>query len=524
MNALKTIQKTTALFCLLYAMSSHAFELKVQKGDFVQGEFTSTDKSGLDLRVDFPDGTQRLLAQNIVGSRHFMFVAESGGVVHFQATDSTDGKHSTYFQIRIEWQIPVTKQIAPPENYLSPTLQNLAQQLATANTNKRTKRIADFRKQMEKQGTPLIEPSDTPRHKRVTFLWFGARHNVILWGGPTAEHTPLQRLPHSDIWFTTFDIPDDTFLSYGFAPDVPTLPLDKTAQRRALLATLQKDPFNPHTYPPQSAVKNLDKFNLSSVLHLPNAPQSNYLQTQNVPHGTMHSYDFHSKLLNNSRRIVIYTPPHFAPKKTPYNLLFFFDGTDYLEKVPTPTILDNLQAAGKIAPTVAVFIDNPSSQTRATELPPNPTFAKMLAEELYPRVTQQLGINPSAKRTALIGSSYGGLAAAYVAIEYPHRFGNVLVMSGSFWWKPDGTPSEQNNAMAYRLANTPELPLKFFISAGYFETHGNENSILTNSRQLKDVLAAKGYDVTYREYSSGHDYFAWQIILSDGLYDLLAAQ
>ena len=504
-------------------MPSQAFELKVQKGDFVQGEFITTDGNGLDLHADFPDGPRRL-AQNIVGSHHFMFVAESDGILHLQATNNINGKPSTHFQIRIERQIPVTKQIAPQGSYLSPTLQNLAQQLAAANTEKRVKFIAEFKKQMRKQGTPLIEPSDTSQHKRVTFLWFGARHNVILWGGPTAEHTPLQRLPHSDIWFATFDIPDDTFLSYGFAPDVPTLPLDKISQRRALLATLQKDPLNPQTYPPQSAVKNLDKFNLSSVLYLPNAPQSNYLQTQNVPHSTVHSYDFHSKLLNNSRRIVIYTPPHFAPKKTPYNLLFFFDGTDYLEKVPTPTILDNLQAEGKIGPTIAVFIDNPSNQTRAEELPPNPRFARMLAEELSPWVKRQLTINPSPKRTALIGSSYGGLAAVYVALEYPQYFGNVFALSGSFWWKRPDAPSDQNNAIAYRLANTPKLPLKFFISAGCFETHGNENSILANSRQLKDVLAAKGYDVTYREYSGGHDYFAWQIILSDGLYNLLVAQ
>lgn len=523
MDALKTFKKTIALFCVLYSMSSYAVELKVQKGDFVQGEFSAYAPNGTDLHAIFPDGSRRLLAQNIVGSRDFMFVTEHDGTLHLLATNSTNEKLSEHVQIRIEQQIPLAKQIAPPQTYLSPTLQRLAQQLATDDTGKQAQFIADFKRQMEKQGTPLIESSDTPKHKRVTFLWFGARHNVILWGGPTADHTLLQRLPHSDIWFTTFDIPDDTFLSYGFAPDVPTLPLDNTVQRRALLATLQKDPLNPHTYPPKSAVKNSDKFNLSSTLQLANAPKSDYLQTKNVSHGTLQFHDFHSKLLNNSRRIELYTPPNFKPQGQNVNLLFFFDGTDYLTKVPTPTILDNMQAIGKIAPTVAVFIDNPSYKTRAAELPPNPKFAKMLAEELYPWVAQRVGINPSAKQTALIGSSYGGLAAAYVATEYPNIFGNVLAMSGSFWWKYDDAPSEQNNAIAYHLANTPKLPLKFFISAGSFETAGNENSILAASRHLKDVLAAKDYDATYREYGSGHDYFAWQIILSDGLYELLSA-
>ncbi|OOS00514.1 hypothetical protein B0188_10715 [[Haemophilus] felis] len=40
---------------------------------------------------------------------------------------------------------------------------------------------------------------------------------------------------------------------------------------------------------------------------------------------------------------------------------------------------------------LAVFIENPSLQTRGQELPPNPTFAQALTQELVPSVEQKIG-------------------------------------------------------------------------------------------------------------------------------------
>lgn len=72
-----------------------------------------------------------------------------------------------------------------------------------------------------------------------------------------------------------------------------------------------------------------------------------------------------------------------------------------------------------------------------------------------------------------------------------------------------------SNFIAHQFASREKLPICLFISAGRFED--GENSILANSRQLKDVLTAKGYPFIYREYSTEHGYAAWQGILSEGL-------
>ncbi|TYG35426.1 DUF3327 domain-containing protein [Lonepinella koalarum] len=508
------MKKITAL--LLMSMSTFAYSqsISLQNGDFVKGEFTVTDKDGADLAVVFADKSERRLVQNVVGKKEFVFKAEQTGTADF-VIYSSQGKKAEIQQdqIQILQQIPVEKQNALPTKYLSTKIQQLAEQITEQN---KTALLDEFWQQVTKQGTPLIEPVENTDENVVTFLWRGAKHNVWLWGSPSREdhHDQLERLFDSDIWFKSYQLPNDSLVSYGFAPDVPTLPVSQGEQRRAMLATLQADPFNPHTYPAKPKYPQ-DRFSYESVLKLKNTPQSPWLEAQSVAQGTLQSYSFHSQILGNERHIRIYLPTHFNPNNPDLHLLFLFDGAEYVAKVATPTILDNLIAQGKIPPTVAVFIDNPTTQARRTELPPNPNFANMLATELYPWVSQQLGIKIAAKHTALAGSSFGGLATAYIANQYPDIFGNALVLSGSFWWKDPTASTQFNNAMAHLYASQAPKDIRFFISAGIYE-----QSILNSSRHFKDVLMAKNYPVIYQEYHSEHGYYSWQTILPEGLLAL----
>ena len=69
--------------------------------------------------------------------------------------------------------------------------------------------------------------------------------------------------------------------------------------------------------------------------------------------------------MKNERNLSVYTPPDYRASGQPYALLVLFDESAYLNNVPTPVILDNLIAAGKIPPMVAVLIANPSQDTRS---------------------------------------------------------------------------------------------------------------------------------------------------------------
>jgi enterochelin esterase family protein len=192
-------------------------------------------------------------------------------------------------------------------------------------------------------------------------------------------------------------------------------------------------------------------------------------------------------------------------------------------------ILDNLIAASKIPPTIAVLIANPSQETRGKELPPNPEFADFLAKELIPWVRDHYNVTRDPRHTVVGGSSYGGIAATYAGLRHPDVFGNVLCQSGSFWWAPDRKIEPDMDAtiepgwLAKEFIKSPKLPLKFWMDAGVFEVdpYAGGGAILEPSRHMRDVLLAKGYEVHYQQFISGHDYLNWRGTLADGLIALI---
>ena len=147
---------------------------------------------------------------------------------------------------------------------------------------------------------------------------------------------------------------------------------------------------------------------------------------------SLEKHRFASALLGNERNITVYTPYGYQKNGSASNLFIVFDENAYLDRVPTPVILDNLITAGKIPPKVAVLIANPSQETRNKELPPNPRFADFLASELIPWVHANYNVTRDPDKTVVAGSSYGGIAATYAALRHPEVFGNVLCQSGSF--------------------------------------------------------------------------------------------
>jgi len=62
-----------------------------------------------------------------------------------------------------------------------------------------------------------------------------------------------------------------------------------------------------------------------------------------------------------------------------------------------------------------------------------------------------------------------------------------------------------------------------YIDAGAFEfdSNGTGGGILETSRNMRDVLLAKGYEVHYQQFVGGHDYLSWRGTLADGLIDLI---
>ncbi|TPW18896.1 MAG: enterochelin esterase, partial [Elusimicrobia bacterium] len=233
-----------------------------------------------------------------------------------------------------------------------------------------------------------------------------------------------------------------------------------------------------------------------------------------------------SEVLGNDRQVTVYTPPGYSPKGPPYPLLVLFDEEDYLNILGAAATLDNLTADRKIPPHVAMLVGNAPGEARAKELPCNPDFARYLSEELVPWVRREYTVASDPARTIIGGLSYGALAAACAAFRHPELFGNVLSQSGSYWHPgpepPKPAPKDpyaEPNHVARLFAESPRLPLRFYLDAGSDELDysARGGSILIPNRHLRDVLRAKGYAIRYQEFLGGHDYLSWRGTLADGL-------
>ena len=370
----------------------------------------------------------------------------------------------------------------------------------------------NFWEQMALQQTPLVEDIGLENERLVTFVYQGARSNVYLLGAPSGEHDALYRLGKSDVWYRSYVVNKRTRLSYQFSPDIKTDDTSPLAFRKALLETAQRDPLNSKSLSVKIGEIAFDK----SLIELPDAPSQPWLKVQNVLKGTLEKHVFHSKGLNNERDIYLYRSVGYQSGDA---VVVLFDAESYASHVPTPTILDNLVAAKKLPPIAAIIISNPSSKTRSQELPPNLVFADFVAHEVMPWAKEQ-GVFAPAAQTVITGSSYGGLASAYIAYTYPEIFGNVYAQSGSFWWSKKGDTEPEWLTRSY--AKSARQPIRFYLEAGLFEvSRAWQVSILESTRHLRDVLEAKGYDVTYQESYSGHDYAHWRGSLADGLIALL---
>lgn len=488
------------------AGSSAIHALDAHPGDYVRGQLKV--KAGrFDLDLILADGRHlRRLASDAEGVATFQFMVPQTGL-RLVATARAAGMAS----LEITMRLAPAEQTAPASSLMSPRMAALSAEIARGGTTK------TFWEEVRQRGTPLVEPGGDG-DVILTFLARGARTNVRLVGAPSGDHEWLQRLGDSDVWFKSFRVPPDTRLSYKLAPDVPDLPGSRRERRMALLATAAADPLNHAPWPADAP----DAYNQDSTLELPGAPVQPGLTTRDVPHGTLSEFRLASRRLGNTRSITIHTPPGFDPKDPRNVLLIVFDARAYLTKVPTPAILDNLIAEGRLPPVVAVFVSEIDPPTRSRELPGNDAFADFMAGEVLPLVHARTGADIPAARTILAGSSYGGLAAATVALRHPDRFGNAIALSGSFWWRPENAPANAPEHVAVQVVAEPIRPVRFHLTAGLFEAaHEDTPGILETSRHLRDVLRAKGYDVSYREYAGGHDYLVWRGALADALLALV---
>jgi enterochelin esterase-like enzyme len=415
----------------------------------------------------------------------------------------------------------------------SPRIERLRQSLATGDTN-----TDAFWSEIRANGTPLIEPLGD-KHSLVTFLWRGTpgTRNVVVFVsdfvGVRPQDYMMRRLGNSDVWWLTVRLPPTARFLYRLAPNDR---LDNAFFGGLVGSNPQPDPLNRNPF-----------FGMGSIAEMPGAPPQPWIvKNPDVPAGTVSdAHTISSKLMKTDRRVWAYTPPGYRRDGPPTDLIILFDGRMYIDRLLAPITLDNLLAAKRIAPAIAVFIENPFS-VRNEELFENPTYADFLVRELVPWIRTNFNVTNDSRRVVIGGASAGGAGAIYAALRHSDVLGNVLSQSAGLLSPERGREFAERasaagdrdrhiveeiedrsvtegGSLAKMFIQAPKLPLRFYMDVGVFEADfmGGGLGALEPNRHLRDVLLAKGYDVHYQQFIGGHDYINWRGTFADGVVALL---
>lgn len=522
------------------------FTLALNDGDYLDISISCNGKIIFFLLN--PDGTiaRQIIETSGEAKDTFAFAAEGGGQYSFKLENP--GEKSAAYELSIGEVVSLDERLKSTvrnEPYPSPGIERLRAQLAAGQTKSEV-----FWKQVKAEGTPLAEPFGSDgKYQLVTFLWRAVydTRNVLIIGsflgaGPLTDYS-MRQIPDTDIWYLTLKLPAGARFTYQVSPNDPLTFDDPRSDQR--VATRQADPLNNN--PLSACTPDTSKFDCDSVAELPGAVPQPWLVTKTgVVEGRIEKLKIKSSIQKIERPVSVYTPANYKKDSPPNALLIMFDGEDLSDDTFRLTTLNNLIAASRITPTVAVFVEN-VPRRRLVDLVANPEFADFLAAELMPWIRARYNVSRDAAKVVVGGFSAGGLAAPYIALRHPKVFGNVLSISGAFWWSPEHNggicgarcpdsggrggdsfldATTEGNWTAKQFLASPKLKIRFFLSAGVFEINrdGTGRSILEPTRELRDVLLSKGYDVRYEQFVGGHDGLSWRGMLADGLIKLLGGR
>jgi enterochelin esterase family protein len=229
---------------------------------------------------------------------------------------------------------------------------------------------------------------------------------------------------------------------------------------------------------------------------------------QDVAKGTLSEPEIIVSLkLGYSVSFQVYTPAGYEKMKQ-LPVVYVTDGHEYAsdDMGKMITVLDNTIADGTIKPVIAVFIDPRDIETkenrRMTEFSLNEAFAGFIAEELVPLIDARFRTAPSPKFRAIMGTSLGGLNAAWIGYKFPHVFGNLAIHSPAFWFR---------DAILDYYKQSERLPLTIYMATG------TVNDAQEHTRLMREILLQKGYTLEYQEYHESHSWGLWSGLIDDPL-------
>lgn len=287
-----------------------------------------------------------------------------------------------------------------------------------------------------------------------------------------------------------FHLPDDAYFEYAY--------MDQDGTRRP-------DPDNP------SPVLN-PWWDFASNLCGPAYRPHPLSQISAVaPAGQVVRLSLESRILQETRRFLIYSPPGMAGAELPH--ILFQDGKAYFGWGKVPQVLDKMMDSGLVGPAHLIFVP---PKKRTPEYAFNLQYRKFLMEELLPLVESRV---PCDGRRAVWGASLGGLLSAQLAWDHADVFQKVVAQSGAFLFSEDmdlKNPFAGNESFLRQVESDATRDLSWHLDCGTLEW------LLESNRHLVAALKTRGMPVQFEQRAAGHNWINWRNGIAQALEFVLS--
>lgn len=302
-----------------------------------------------------------------------------------------------------------------------------------------------------------------------------------------SDHTDMERDPHpvdaAKVARFSFDLPDDAYFEYAFLDEQGEIHADPENDTKA------QNPWYPN----------------ASALYGPEYEADSYAKPEREAQGRALRKRLESKPLNQTRRLVLYTPEGMEDEPLP--VVYLQDGTAYYRIARLADVLEALLQKTLIRPAHLVFVE---PIDRFAEYRFNPDYRAFMVDEVLPLAEEAL---QTTDERIVMGASLGGLVSATLALHYPGLFSKVVAQSGAFLGTPEDRDFYRSGAswVAAELERREPDDIRWYVETGTLEW------LLEANRRVRGVLEARGYDHAYAERNAGHNWTNWRNGLAGAL-------
>lgn len=240
----------------------------------------------------------------------------------------------------------------------------------------------------------------------------------------------------------------------------------------------------------------------------------NYIQNKEEIIGDIdYHHEFYSVNLKNERDIIIWLPPSYHLSSKYYPVLYMQDGQNLFDPNTSFTgydwkvdeIVSGMISNNLIEEIIVVGIYNTKERLEEYNYFTNKgkKYANFLIRELKPFIDENYRTITNPSKTALMGSSMGGLISFQLYWNFPKIFGKSACLSNSFWVN-DG---EIFN-MVEKTENVFNEKNKLYVDCG-----SNEKELLSDYKKMSMLIKSLNiYENSFLNYlaeGGGHSEYHW---------------